>query len=477
MAQTLNAGGHERWRRMVGKWFTARRMQALVPKIEATTERLIDGMRAHRHPADLMTHLAFPLPVFVICDMLGVPENDRDDFKHWSDVFLNLSQHTRAEMDAAHRDFAAYMAGLIAEKRTEPQDDLLSQLIAATDAEGRPMSDGALAATGQALPLAGHETTAGFITTRAAVLLADRARWERLLEDRSLIRSAVEEVLRFEPYTGFGMLRYVHEDTEIRSGAVLPGGTTVVCSMAAANRDTEAFDGAEQLDLGRTPNTHLAFGAGAHSCLGQPLARTELQTVLGVLLRRLPTLALAVEPAELPRVEGLLTTDLLRPAAARDKAAGRSRGHQAHERGAHDALHTVHGEVHRHGRTCVEQETGTRACPASTGTSWPSASSRCASPSEARRRYRHRWRRPSGCRRVRHRGGARGEASREARPQQQISDERLHPGERTHGTSFGSGMRGSDPIGGAVARPADLRHPRSRRPTPAVRASSPRFTV
>lgn len=310
MARALNAEGQDRWRRMIGKWFTAKRMQALVPKIEAMADRLIDGMLEHGQPADLVRHLAFPLPVYVICDMLGVPESDRDHFKNWSDTFLNLTAYTAAEMEQAHRDFGAYMADLVAEKRESPQDDLISQLIVATDAEGRPMSELALAATGQALLLAGHETTAGFITTMAAVLLADRTRWERLLQDRSLIRSAVEEVLRYEPYAGFGMLRYVHEDTEVPSGAVLARGTTVVCSMAAANRDADAFEGAEEMDLGRTPNAHLAFGAGPHSCLGQPLARTEMQTVLGVMLRRLPTLALAVDPADLRRVEGLVTTPL-----------------------------------------------------------------------------------------------------------------------------------------------------------------------
>ncbi|MET7690324.1 cytochrome P450 [Streptomyces sp. NPDC005483] len=310
MARALNAEGHGRWRRMVGKWFTAKRMRALVPRIEAMADQLVDGMLDHGQPADLLRHLAFPLPVYVICDMLGVPESDRDDFKNWSDTFLNLTKYSAAEVEAAHRDFGAYMAGLVTEKRRAPQDDLISELIMATDTEGRPMSDLALAATGQALLLAGHETTAGFITTMAAVLLADRERWEQLLQDRSLIRSAVEEVLRYEPYTGFGMLRYVHEDTEVPSGAVLPQGTTVVFSMAAANRDTDAFGGAEEMDLARTPNPHLAFGAGPHSCLGQPLARTEMQTVLTVLLRRLPTLALAVAPQELRRVDGLITTPL-----------------------------------------------------------------------------------------------------------------------------------------------------------------------
>lgn len=317
MATTLNAEGHERWRRMVGKWFTAKRVQALRPKMEAAAERLVDEMVAAGHPANLVTHLAFPLPVFVICDMLGVPESDQDKFKHWSDAFLSLTRFTQDEVAAAHRDFNAYMSGLIADKRAalataapaSGEDDLLSLLIITTDAEGTPMSDAALAATGQGLLLAGHETTAGFIGKMVAHLLADRRRWERLLADRSLVRTAVEEVLRFDPNNGFGMMRYVHEDTEI-GDTVVAAGSTVVCNMAAANRDESAFEQADQMDLGRSPNAHLTFGAGAHSCLGQPLARTELQAVLDVLLRRLPTLDLAVEAGELHREEGLMTTPL-----------------------------------------------------------------------------------------------------------------------------------------------------------------------
>ncbi|GGL93343.1 hypothetical protein GCM10010129_41450 [Streptomyces fumigatiscleroticus] len=191
-----------------------------------------------------------------------------------------------------------------------PGDDLISRLMLGTDNDGEPMSRAGLVATGQALLLAGHETTAGFIAMMTAHLLADRTRWERLLADRSLIRAAVEEVLRFDPNgSGFGMLRYAHEDVEL-PGALVPEGTTVVCGMAAANRDERAWDQPDTMDLSRTPNPHLAFGAGPHSCLGQPLARTELQAVLGVLLRRLPTLALAVEPGQLRRHEGMLTTPL-----------------------------------------------------------------------------------------------------------------------------------------------------------------------
>ncbi|MFJ5530206.1 cytochrome P450 [Streptomyces sp. NPDC093261] len=305
VSRTLAAEGHERWRRMVGKWFTAGRMSALRPGIEARTEQLVDEMLEHGHPADLVTRVAFPLPVWVICDMLGVPASDREAFAHWSDVSLSLTRFGEAEIDAAQAEFTAYLSELIEGKRVHPGDDLLSRLIDATDAEGRPMSGAALVATAQALLVAGHETTAGMIAKMVALLLADRRHWERLLADRSLVRTAVEEVLRFDPNGGFGLPRYLSEDVVV-AGEVVPSGTTVICSMSAANRDESAFEGADALDLGRSPNPHIAFGAGAHSCLGQPLARTELQTVLDVLLRRLPGLELAVEPGELRRVEGLV---------------------------------------------------------------------------------------------------------------------------------------------------------------------------
>lgn len=310
MARTLNEQGHERWRRMVGKWFTAKRMAALRPDMEAMTEQLIDGMRERGKPADLVSGLAFPLPVYVICRMLGVPEGDRDRFKTWSDIFLNTTRYTKDEMAAAYGEFAAYMSGLVDGKRAEPGDDLLSLLLTGADGAGEPMSEEALVATGQALLLAGHETTAGFIALMVAHLLSDRRRWERLLADPSLVRTAVEESLRYDPNgANFGMLRYTHEDTEL-SGGVVPAGTTVVCSMSAANRDAEAWDAADEMDLGRTPNPHLTFGHGPHSCLGQPLARTEMQAALTVLLRRLPTLGLAVAPEELRAHEGLLTAPL-----------------------------------------------------------------------------------------------------------------------------------------------------------------------
>jgi cytochrome P450 len=311
MATVLPQSGeaHLKWRRMIGKWFTARRMNALRPGIEAMAEQLIDEMVKRGHPADLKAGLGFPLPVWVICDMLGVPDADRDRFAQWSDMLLSMTRFTQAEMNAAQLEFGLYMAEHIAAKRVDPGDDLLSALITDTDSDGERMSDVTLIATGIGLLVAGHETTANMIGKMVAMLLVDRRRWEELLADRSLVRSAVEETLRLDANAGFGMLRYFTEEVEI-AGTQLPRGTTAVCSMAAANRDESAFDGAGEMDLRRSPNPHLAFGAGAHACLGQPLARTELQVVLDVLLRRLPSLELAVAEEDLRRVEGLVVGGL-----------------------------------------------------------------------------------------------------------------------------------------------------------------------
>lgn len=301
--------GHRRWRRLVNRWFTAKRMASLRPQIEAMAEQLVDEMVENGQPSDLKAGLGFPLPVWVICDMLGVPTADRDRFSHWSDTFLNLERFTEEEFKTAESEFFAYMAGHVAEKKAQPGNDVLSELITATDSEGERMSDKALAATGLGLLIAGHETTANMIGKMVAMLLSDRRRWDRLVADRSLIRSAVEEALRFDANSGLGMVRYLNEDVEI-AGTELPRGTTVMCSMASANRDPAAFEDAHEMDLGRNPNPHLAFGSGAHSCLGQALARTELQVTLEVLLRKLPSLELAVPVEQLRPLEGLVVGGL-----------------------------------------------------------------------------------------------------------------------------------------------------------------------
>ncbi|MGI5261307.1 cytochrome P450 [Streptomyces angustmyceticus] len=300
---------HQRWRRLVGRWFTAKRMAALRPQMTGIADRLLDEMTGRGSSGDLKAHFAFPLPVYVICDMLGVPAEDRDRFSYWSDNFLNLSRYSAQERQTAVGELVAYMSGHIAAKRAEPTDDLLSSLIEEGSGEGEALTDAELLGTGISLLVAGHETTANMIGKLVAMLLADRTRWERLLENPSLVRSTVEEALRFDANGGFGLRRFLTEDVEI-GGEVVPNGTTVVCAMGAANRDETAFENAAEMDLARTPNPHLAFGAGPHSCLGQALARTELQVALEVLLRRLPSLELDIPAADLERLEGLLVGGL-----------------------------------------------------------------------------------------------------------------------------------------------------------------------
>ncbi|MGW2523430.1 cytochrome P450 [Streptomyces sp. NPDC001617] len=217
---------------------------------------------------------------------------------------LNLTRYKQDEIEQAQDDFVDYMAAHVYAKRETPSADLLSDLVVEWDPDGHPVSERELVFTGQALLVAGHETTTNVIGKTVALLLADRHRWERLLADPSLVRPAVEEALRFDPDPGIGVPRYLDEETEI-AGHVLPSGTTVLCSTAAANRDEKVFDTPDEMRLDRSPNPHLAFGTGDRSCLGQELARAQLQTVLHVLLRRLPTLELAASAADLRRLEGL----------------------------------------------------------------------------------------------------------------------------------------------------------------------------
>ncbi|MFC8089098.1 cytochrome P450 [Streptomyces sp. NPDC057301] len=194
-------------------------------------------------------------------------------------------------------------------KRMTALHDLISMVIRESEGEGQGLTDEELLGTAMGLLVAGHETTANMIGKMVAMLLADRTRWERLLADPALVRTAVDEALRFDANLGFGIRRYLTEDVEV-DGELLPGGTTVVCSMPAANRDERVFADADDMVLSRSPNPHLTFGAGPHACLGQSLARTELQVTLEVLLSKLPTLQLDVSIAELQRVEGLLVGGL-----------------------------------------------------------------------------------------------------------------------------------------------------------------------
>ncbi|MGR3935809.1 cytochrome P450 [Streptomyces sp. BRA346] len=263
-------------------------------------------MEAGPRPADLMAGFADPLPVRVIGVLLGVPERDWDRFAYWSGTLYGTDRYGEREIAVAGEDLMAYLGDHVARKRREPGDDLISQVVGITDAAGRPLPDAVLVQIARGLMVSGHETTSSAIGKLVPVLLDDRSRWRRLLEDRSLVRAAVEELLRFDVNRGPGMPRYLTEDIAL-GGEVIPKGSTTLSVIDAANRDERMFPEPDALDLGRSPNRHISFGAGAHSCVGQALARTELQVALDLLLERLPGLGLAVPSAELVRREGWLT--------------------------------------------------------------------------------------------------------------------------------------------------------------------------
>ncbi|WP_406315346.1 cytochrome P450 [Streptosporangium sp. NBC_01639] len=306
---SVKGDAHREWRKLIGKAFTAKRVLAMQPRIEAMAEHLVDEMIKQGPTADLAAGLGFPLPVQVICELLGVPDSDRDKFSYWSDTLLSLTKFTQDEIDAAQAEFAEYMRAHVAAKRAEPGDDLISELISLIGALDGRVTEEVTLMTAKGLLVAGHETTANMIGKMVAMLLSDRTRWEQLVADPALIRPAVEECLRYDANFGFGIPRYISEEVEI-ADTTLPKGTTVVCSLSAANRDEHEFEHAADMDLTRSPNPHLIFGAGPYACLGQSLARTELQTVLKVLLDRLPTLELAVPSDALKRREGLIVGGL-----------------------------------------------------------------------------------------------------------------------------------------------------------------------
>ncbi|HEY0451260.1 cytochrome P450 [Actinophytocola sp.] len=298
--------GHERWRKLVGRYFTARRMIDMRPQIKATAEGFLDGMIKKGSPADLSAEFGFPLPVWVIGMLLGIPEADRNIFRRWSEIMLNVSRFSQDEIDSSQAEFMEYFTNHVAALRENPGDDLISSLLDVADsAEDDRISAFELVLTAQGLLIAGHETTSHMIGKMVAMLLADRARWERLLADRSLVRYAVEEALRFDVNPGIGIPRYITTDLEL-SGGTLPAGTSVICSMGAANRDGTVFADADAMNLNRAPNPHVSFGGGQYSCIGASLARAELQIALELLLDRLPTLELAIPVEQLRAREGLL---------------------------------------------------------------------------------------------------------------------------------------------------------------------------
>ncbi|WP_327392781.1 cytochrome P450 [Streptomyces sp. NBC_01186] len=289
---SMDPPDHTRLRSLVAKAFTVRQVEKLRPQVKELTAGLLDELEAAGPPADLVDRFALPLPVAVICQMLGVPTADRPRFRVWSDDALSTSSLTAAEFEASREELRAYMGELIALHRADPRDDLMTALIGARDGRDR-LSELELVDLCVSILVAGHETTASQIPNFVLTLLDHPDQLARLRENPELIPDAVEELLRFVPLgSGAGQPRYATEDIEI-GGTLVRAGAPVLVAVGAANRDALRFSVPGTLDISREDNKHLGFGHGVHHCLGAPLARLELQEALSALLTRFPGLRLA----------------------------------------------------------------------------------------------------------------------------------------------------------------------------------------
>ncbi|MGW5748018.1 cytochrome P450 [Amycolatopsis sp. NPDC003861] len=283
---------HTRLRTLVAKAFTMRRVELLRPRVASLASELIAEMKAAGAPADLVDAYALPIPVAVICELLGVPVADRPKFRVWSDAALSTSGLMPEEFERNREELRDYMRGLIADHRERPQDDLMTALIEARDVRDR-LTELELVDLCVGILVAGHETTASQIPNFVYALLDQPSQWERLCADPDLIPAAVEELLRFVPLgAGAGFARYATEDVSV-GGVLVRAGEPVLVAIGAANRDALQFGDAEKLNFDRPENHHLGFGHGVHHCLGAPLARLELQEALRALVTEMPGLHLA----------------------------------------------------------------------------------------------------------------------------------------------------------------------------------------
>lgn len=303
---------HRRLRRLVQDTFAPRWIAPLEPRIEQLAAELLDRL-PRPGPADLVAGYALPLPLTVIAEIMGVPETDRMRFRSWVSTLIGSSAAARPTLRMLFRlprviAMMRYLRRLIAQRRADPRDDLISRL-AAPDEGGDRLSDDELVAMVAILLIAGYETTVNLIATGTLLLLRNPAELARLRDDPALIGPAVEELLRLSTPVDHATERYAREDVEI-GGVTIPRGAMVLVGVVAANTDATQFAGADHLDVGRAENRHLSFGLGPHYCLGAPLARLEGRIALGSVVRRFPEMRLAVPPDELVWRRGLLLRGL-----------------------------------------------------------------------------------------------------------------------------------------------------------------------
>ena len=292
---SMDPPDHTRLRRLVGKAFTAATVEQLRPSTEEIADGLLDKLSAGPEPADLVEHLCLPLPIAVMCELLGVRPEDQSRFREWSAAFLSTTSLGVEDMVAAQMKMYAYLVELVNERRANPVDDLLGALVTARDGDAR-LTEEELVMLGLTILLAGYETTASQLGNFLQLLLTRQDIRDRLAVEPELLPTAIEEMLRHVPVmSGFGFARVATVDVEI-GGVLIRAGESVVTSESAANRDPEVFGAIDELDIERHPNPHVSFGHGVHYCLGAQLARMELQVAIGKVLQRLPKLRPAGEP-------------------------------------------------------------------------------------------------------------------------------------------------------------------------------------
>ncbi|GGQ66395.1 cytochrome P450 family protein [Streptomyces asoensis] len=285
---------HTRLRALVTKAFTTGAVTRLRPFIARVTDELLDRWPVGE-PFDLVDGLAAPLPVLVICELLGVPEEDRADVRRWSAQLFTAGEPE--VIDAASHAVAGYMTDLIAAKRREPGDCLLDRLIRARDAEDR-LSEDELVSLAALLLVAGHETTTDFLANAVLALLRHPAELDGLRSDPREVPGALDELLRFDSPVSTATFRFTTEALGL-GGIDIPAGVPVLVALGAADRDPRRFPEPDRLDLDRDASAHLAFGHGIHRCVGAPLARAETEIALRAVLTRFPTIRLAVTPDQL----------------------------------------------------------------------------------------------------------------------------------------------------------------------------------
>ncbi|ROQ35261.1 cytochrome P450 [Streptomyces sp. PanSC19] len=298
-----DAPDHTRLRRLVTAEFTGRRVEGLRPRIERLTHELVDAMEPAGR-ADLVDAYAFPLPITVICELLGVPAEDRATFRGWSNELVTPTGE-RGILDALE-GFGGYLDGLIEDKRAAgPADDLLSGLIAARAEGGDRLSGPELRAMAYLLLIAGHETTVNLISNTVRNLLTHPEQLAALRADPDLLDGAIEESLRYDGPVETGTFRFTREPVAI-GDTVIPAGQSVLVGIGALDRDPARFPEPDRFDIRRDTRGHLAFGHGIHYCLGAPLARLEGRIALRTLLDRFPRLELDADPNTLDWLPGML---------------------------------------------------------------------------------------------------------------------------------------------------------------------------